>query len=178
MRFLVWLFALALLGCSAPTPRAADDGAIAAAQAIFDRMAGLHIQGLPDEAQLAALAPHLSVELHGALASARRWQQAEIASMQAQGSEDKPPFIEGDLFGSLFEGAQSTRALSSEVRGNALVVILQRAYGEAPDRVEWQDRAVLVQEAGGWRLADVEYGGEWAFQAGTGNLLRTLAARD
>ncbi len=173
---LLWLAA-----CAAPVeqkaPSAAPPTALEVAQSIFDQIAALRISGLPDDTQMAALAPWLSDELRQSMDAARAWQKGEIERMQREGSEDKPPFIEGDLFGSLFEGAQSTRAVAVGEADGRIVVTLDRSYGSDPDRVVWQDRALLVRVGDGYRLDDVEYGGDWAFQAGTGTLRNTLKAR-
>jgi hypothetical protein len=152
--------------------------ALEVAQSIFDQITLLRISGLPDDSQMAALAQLLSDELRRSMEAARAWQKGEIERMQREGSEDKPPFIEGDLFGSLFEGAQSTRAVVVSEADGRIRVTLDRSYGSAGDRVQWQDRAVLTRVADGYRLDDVEYGGNWAFQAGSGTLRNTLKARE
>lgn len=175
---MVLLFA----GCATPVeqsppPREAPS-ALQAAQSIFDQLDQLRISGLPDDSQMAALAPSLSEELRQSMEAARAWQKGEIERMQREGSEDKPPFIEGDLFGSLFEGAQSTRAVAVSEADGRIRVTLDRTYGGDGDRVQWQDRAVLTRVGDGYRLDDVEYGGDWAFQAGTGTLRKTLQARE
>ncbi len=65
---------------------------------------------MPDDAQMQALALLLVPELREAFEAARAWQRGEIERMQREGSEDKPPFVEGDLFSSLFEGTPSSAA--------------------------------------------------------------------
>lgn len=182
LRLLLSTIVLWLAACAPPVeqeaPPATPPSALEVAQSIFDRIAALRISGLPDDAQMAALAPLLSDELRQSMDAARAWQRGEIERMRREGSEDKPPFIEGDLFGSLFEGAQSTRATAVSEADGRVVVTLERSYGNDPDRVVWQDRAVLVRSGQSYRLDDVEYGGDWAFQAGTATLRRTLQARD
>lgn len=148
------------------------------AQRIFDQITALHVDGLPSDDQMRLLAPLLTNELRQALEAARAWQRGEIERMQREGSEDKPPFIEGDLFSSLFEGAQSARAVSFVRRDRDLVVTLDRSYGAGTELVRWQDRAVLKGAGGSYLLDDIEYGGDWTFQAGTSTLRKTLSQRD
>ncbi len=179
---LLSIMVLWLAACTTPaeqqTPPPAVPSELEVAQAIFDQIESLQIRGLPDDAQMTALAPMLSDELRQSLEAARTWQKGEIERMQREGSEDKPPFIEGDLFGSLFEGAQSTRAVAVSAVDNRIRVTLDRSYGGDGDRVQWQDRALLLRVDGDLRLDDIEYGGDWAFQAGTGTLRNTLKARE
>ena len=77
-----------------------------------------------------------------------------VERMQREGSDDKPPFIEGDLFSSLFEGAQSTRAIAAQPDQDRIVVTLDRSYGQGTDQVQWQDRAVLKSVGGAYLLDD------------------------
>jgi hypothetical protein len=182
LRLFLATLILWLVACASPVeqPAAPPPPATAmdAAQSIFDQIASLRISGLPNDTQMAALAPVLSDELRQSMESARAWQKSEIERMRLEGSEDKPPFVEGDLFGSLFEGAQSTLAIAASEVDSRILVTLERSYGGESDRVQWQDRAVLVRVDAGFRLDDVEYGGDWAFQAGTGTLRNTLMARE
>lgn len=186
MRALLRLTLIVVAGCvgacapstgSRPAP-ASVASAVEVAQSIFDQITRLHIEGLPDDREMEALAPLLSDDLRQRMDAARAWQHAEIERMQREGSEDKPPFIEGDLFSSLFEGAQTAHAVAANPRGDRIVVAVDRVYVDGDDRVQWQDRAILVQVGDGYRLDDIEYGGEWAFQAGSSTLRETLKARE
>lgn len=180
IRLFALLATLALTACAPPTnrtePRAFEP--MVAAQTLIDRIEVLDIDGLPDDAQMQALAPLLAPELREAFEAARAWQRGEIERMQREGSEDKPPFVEGDLFSSLFEGAQSARAVSAQPDQDRIVVTLDRSYGEGADRVQWQDRAVLKRVGDAYLLDDIEYGGDWTFQAGTSTLRKTLGQRE
>ena len=172
-----------LLAACAPRiePRAQPQAvptAVETAQSIFDQITTLHVDGLPSDEQMRVLGPLLTAELRQALEAARDWQRSEIERMQRAGSEDKPPFVEGDLFSSLFEGAQSSRVLSVAGNDARSVAQIERSYGAGTDRVVWRDRAILRRAGDGWLLVDIEYGGDWAFQAGSGSLAQTLKWRD
>lgn len=175
-------FLLLLAACAAriePSPPIQPTSTeVEAAQVIFDQITALHVDGLPNDEQMRALAPLLTTQLRDALESARDWQRGEIERMRLAGSDDKPPFVEGDLFSSLFEGAQTARAAAAARDQDRVLVTLDRSYGEGDDVVRWRDRAVLKRVGGVYLLDDVEYGGDWAFQAGTSTLRNTLSARD
>ena len=159
-------------------PTAAAPSELETAQRIFDQITALHVAGLPNDSQMQVLAPLLTVELRQAVEAARAWQRSEIERMQREGSDDKPPFIEGDLFSSLFEGAQTASAVAAQRDQDRVVVTLDRSYGQGADQVRWQDDAVFKRIGEAWLLDDVEYGGSWAFQAGTSTLRNTLKARE
>lgn len=179
-RNLFVLLGMLILAACSPHANRVDAAAFepeAAAQTLIDRIEALEIDGLPDDARMQALAPLLAPELREAFEAARTWQRGEIERMQREGSEDKPPFIEGDLFSSLFEGAQSSRVLSVAGDDARSVAQIERGYGNGADRVVWRDRAILRRAGEGWLLVDIEYGGDWAFQAGSGSLAQTLRSR-
>lgn len=182
LRLALSILILALAACAPRVePRAEPTTAPTAlemAQRIFDQITALHVDGLPSDAQMRLLAPLLTQELRQALDAARAWQRSEIERMQREDSEDKPPFIEGDLFSSLFEGAQTARAISAKPDQDRIVVTLDRSYGSGTEQVRWQDRAVLKRVGDRYLLDDVEYGGNWAFQAGSSTLRNTLEARE
>ena len=173
---------LVLAACAPRTePRVATPAApseLETAQSIFDQITALHLRGLPNDAQMRVLAPLLTTDLRQGLEAARTWQRSEIERMQREGSDDKPPFIEGDLFSSLFEGAQTARAVAARRDQDRVVVTLDRSYGQGADQVRWQDNAVLKRVGEVWLLDDIEYAGSWAFQAGTSTLRNTLQARE
>jgi hypothetical protein len=57
-------------------------------------------------------------------------------------------------------------------------VAVRFTYAQGSDTVNWEDTVVVVPEADGWAIADVEYAGDWEFASrGTlaSNLERALA---
>lgn len=60
----------------------------------YAKLASLNVRGLPDNGQLSALSPFLSA---GLVAQIKRDQKKQEASMKKR-PNDKPPWVEGDLF--------------------------------------------------------------------------------
>lgn len=170
---------LALAAChstgEAPKDRPAAGGdPTATAQAFYQAVRQDRISGLPDAKQMKRLAPYVSENLVTAFAKAAKEQKEYMAKFP----EDKPPWIEGDLFGSLFEGPTSWKVGQATTRGRKAEVPVQLGYvskGEKP--IEWTDTIVLEQSTNGdWKVLDLRMGGKWAFKAGGNSLLQTLTA--
>ena len=99
-------------------------------------------------------------------------QQEQAEFIKAQPGE-KPPWVEGDLFSSLFEGVQSFTLGEARLQSDFAEVPVACVYAEGGHRTEWTDTLILVKTEQGWRLDDVNYGGNWAF-ANTGSLQAAL----
>ena len=127
--------------------------------------------GAPDAAQLETWRPHLSVALVGSLGRAAAERDAAIAAHPGE----KPPYAEGALFVSLFEGYTQAQPLTVATEGDNARVPVCFAYADASGRTEWTDTVVLRKEDGAWRIDDVVYGGQWDF-ANTGSLRNSLPA--
>lgn len=158
----------------AGTGSADDDEARRAAQAFYAQYRQLGFTGLPDARQQRRLAAHLSPALARALAAARTEQQ-RCARLYP---DDKPPWIEGDLFTSTFEGHHAVQA--AEVRGQAAQreVLLSFTHEDRGQTVRWQDVALMVRHRGRWVLDDVRYQGGFEFGNPSGSRLRAgLAER-
>ncbi|NJD30747.1 MAG: hypothetical protein FIB04_02540 [Gammaproteobacteria bacterium] len=91
---------LAVAGCSSPQAAAPDEVVVA----LYRTLALQHVRGAPTPAQLDTIAPYLSDDLRARLRAARDLHDSE----QARAPGEKPPFTDGDLFTSLFEGPTSS----------------------------------------------------------------------
>jgi hypothetical protein len=118
--------------------------------------------GVPHGKTLAKLNPVISSSL------AELLQRAGAAERRyAKVTQNKvPPLAEGDLFTSLFEGAQSfvvRECHRGTTGGAACTVELQYAgtAGKTPTR--WTDKIYLVRSNRRWVVDDIEYGGDWQF---------------
>jgi hypothetical protein len=127
--------------------------------------------GVPDTAGLAKLQPVVSAKLHTLLVEAGK---AEARHTVATKNEE-PPYLQGDIFSSLFEGVsefvvEECQNSNFEAAGTCKVKLTYDPKGKP---VVWTDTAVVVEDAGAWRVDDIEYGGTWAF-GNKGKLSDTL----
>ncbi|MFM7275568.1 MAG: hypothetical protein ACKO4A_17285 [Gammaproteobacteria bacterium] len=163
----------ACAGAPAPAP-AADPRPAAVVEGFIAAYRELGFRGLPDGAQLERLSPFLSTRLAGLLRDARAGQQA----YREKYPTDKPPLIDGDLFSSLFEGANRAEISETLEQADSAAVLVRYEYRDPRDGKlieDWPDRFLLVPEAGrGWRIDDIEYLGGWDF-AMKGRLSGALA---
>lgn len=127
--------------------------------------------GLPTEAVEKRLSKRLAALVRAARAEQERFMKAS--------PDEKPPWIEGDLFSSMFEGATTTAEGVTEMAkdGASAKVAMAFAFvteGEMP--VNWKDDYLLVREDGVWKVDDVAFHGSWDF-ASHGKLSDSLSAK-
>lgn len=107
----------------------------------------------------------------------RRWLSARLVRGFAEGAlerdkaiaeepDAKPPYIEGDMFSSLFEGATAFELLpqAQESAGRTTFAV-RFSYKDRSGQSNWTDRVVAIREDGRWVVDDVLYGGDWDFAA-------------
>ena len=160
--------------------------AAAPEQVVADLYAALNTlrpSGAPTDAQRLILAPVLSAELTGLL---QRADAARTAARAAAPTE-KPPFTDGDLFSSLFEGPTAVtvgKAVSAAAAPGGRLGDLQvpvdlvhtidpAAGGGEP--ATWTDTVLLREENGRFVVADIAFGGGWDF-ANKGTMIAALRA--
>ena len=165
----VLICALLLIG-EAPAA-AADAGApAAAASGFYTAYLSLKQGGIPDAKARKSLEPFLSPALDRLIVEG---EKAE-ASYAALTKNEVPPLLEGDIFTSMFEGATAFRVGDCAAHGakaDCSVSLTYESPGDKPQR--WSDTAVLVQTASGWRVDDIDFGGNWPF-ANKGTLKENL----
>ena len=162
------LFAALLLGgCS---KRAGESPEVAAKRFYDFYLAEPINNGLPSIEQCRQMAPILSRGLQDAIGRARREQDKYISEHPGE----KPPWSEGDLFTSLYEGATAYEIASVDPGEKHTDVVVKLTHESRGHRVAWTDRLVLVRENDRWVVENVEYGGTWDF-ANQGDLLKWLA---
>lgn len=170
-----------------PAPSETSQAAPAAApeQVVADFYAALAAQrpsGAPTDAQRAVLAPLLSAELTGLLQRA----DAARAAARAAAPMEKPPFTDGDLFSSLFEGptahvvgkavpaADAPGGRLGDLRVPVTLTHVSDPAGGGKGTT-WTDTVLLREENGRFVVADIAFGGDWDF-ANKGGLLSGLRA--
>ncbi|MFM7181386.1 MAG: hypothetical protein ACKO2G_07985 [Verrucomicrobiales bacterium] len=141
-------------------PSSEADAFRAAAGRCLKELRAEPVSGVPNDAQLRRLAPHISP---GLLAGFR--QAAMIRDREAAANPDeKPSFVEGDFFSSLTEGATSWKLGESHLLPGVLPSIeIQQGYKDEQGNFEnWVDLYVFLPQNGTWILEDILMGGEWA----------------
>jgi len=117
--------------------------------------------GVPEMATLKVAELFLSSELICLLDRARDYRSRFVKNYPT----DKPPFIEGDMFTSLFEGANRYKLESVKVNGENAIVQLHFYHdqGAQKDKAGWRDTVLLRQKNHQWRITDIQYGGQFDF---------------
>ena len=131
-------------------------------------------RGLPGESQLPELATFVTPELVDLFKAAMKGEDCYEKKENYEG----PPYIEGDLFSSLFEGGTvATYRLVKQEEDRATVEIEwtndSKAAGGPP--FSWKDRVFLARTARGWLISDFAHDGDWDFMK-KGNVSWGLAA--
>src|SRR5262245_36759621 len=112
--------------------------------------------GLPKEAELQRLAPFLSDRLHASIVAALDYQEA----WEKRHPEDRPPFVDGEYFSSLFEGHEYFKV--SRVTASSKTEWKVQVHFRY-ETVEWDDTVLVVAERGRYRIDDVLYSGAGEF---------------
>ncbi len=150
---------------------------------LYAALAAARPSGAPTDAQRLTLAPLLTAELTGLLQRA----DAARAAARAAAPTEKPPFTDGDLFSSLFEGptaftvgkavsaaaAPGGRLGDLQVPVDLVHTIDPAAGGGEP--TTWTDTVLLREENGRFVVADIAFGGGWDF-ANKGSMVASLRA--
>ena len=164
---------------SAPTPPvvapAADagepaQGPVAVAMDFLAMHQRFGNSGLPARADMGAYDAFLCPSLAQAVRAAQVRQ--EVA--KAERPDEKPPYVEGDLFSSLFEGPDEFEARDPVVEGDRARVEIAMSAGSGDQARRWKDTFELRLDEGIWCVDDVAYGGDWPF-ANQGRLSSVLA---
>lgn len=172
-RLLLISMLFALAGCGQKPPIDPPEKAAAAFYDVY-----LHVSpragGVPDQATRAKFAPVISARLEKLLAEA---DAAEMRHREAtQNSE--PPFMEGDPFSSLFEGATAFKIGVCTIKDAAAQCAVDLTYTDPAggEPANWTDTVLLVKQDQAWAVDDIAYGGQWDFA--TRGRLQTLLEND
>jgi hypothetical protein len=140
-----------------------------AAATFYRQVVALDPRGLPSADAMRTLGPLLTSGMRASIAGARLRQQSDIAASP----DDKPSFIEGSLFTSLFEGPTAVLSAAADPAAPTRVAVELAHAGQGDAR--WRDHALMRCEDAQWRVDDIAFGGDWDF-ASTGRLRATLDA--
>jgi hypothetical protein len=121
------------------------------------------VREMPEPRALVAIEPYITPELAADLRAARARRDAPLPA----GSTDKPPFADGNVFSSLFEGHSTYRMGTTAMRGDTAFVTVSFTNTAQKPAVEWKDTVMLLPSGAGetrsWRVADIRYGSTWEF---------------
>lgn len=122
------------------------------------------IAGLPSTEQLRRLSPLITPELKSIFERADAIQK----QLMRKHPDDKPMWIEGDLFSSMFEGATSWEIEKVIVAPTIDPLVKLKQHHVEPNQkpVTWSDTLIFKQHGERWLLDDIRMGGNWEFKSG------------
>jgi hypothetical protein len=135
---------------------------IAAIRNFYNVVLSLKNDGIPQNEDIEKLSPFISTSFKNLLLDARKAEDRYYKKTKGT----VPPIMEGSLFFSLFEGAHRLISVKNDGKGGHYLIKLeyQNPYGKK-EKVEWQDRAIIIRENDQWVVHDLEFLGEWQFGA-------------
>jgi Protein of unknown function (DUF3828) len=138
-------------------------------KSFYTKYLKLRIRGLPDKRQAKKIAPYFSRQINNLIASDLR-KQARFIKKHPR---EKPPWAEGDLFSSLFEGATSYTVGETRTNGSSSEVDVNLVINSETGKSRWTDTAVLTLQDGRWVITNILFKGKWEFKSGS-SLLNAL----
>jgi len=141
-----------------------------AARVFYAELRRLGLRALPTVAEWEPFAPRATPALTEAIKRA----QKEQADFMKKFPDEKPPWVDGDLFSSLFEGPQRFEIGDAKIIGDRAEVPVTCVHTYGGDTAKWTDIIILTKSEKGWLVDDLRYGGTWDFAA-VGTLREALA---
>ncbi|PYS98939.1 MAG: hypothetical protein DMF63_12745 [Acidobacteria bacterium] len=161
-RIAIQLIAIVLLAASGFIKAQTGASPAAVTNSFYKKYIEYQMRGLPTEKQVKSLTPLFSSEIVKMIATDR----VEQTKFIKEHPDEKPPWIEGDLFSSLTEGATSYKLGKSRIEKTRAEVDVNLVYKDKSDATEWMDTVVLTKTNGKWIISDILYKGNWAFMNG------------
>lgn len=125
------------------------------------------VTGAPNQGDLPRIAPYLSDSLLAELTRA-----GHLRDSAARAHHDaKPPFAEGDLFTSMFEGPTAFYVMAT--RDAPAAVLVHFEHRDSMSSTEWVDTVLVARRDTSWVVTDIAYGGTWPM-ANKGRLRENL----
>lgn len=142
-----------------------EAGATRAAATFYDVVLSERMGGVPDAEMRAKLRPVISPDLDSLLAQAAEAERRHTART----NNEEPPYLQGDIFSSLFEGATGYEIADCDEKNERLIECKVQLVHDGEEPVQWKDRVMLAPSGDVWLVDDIAYGGGWDF-APKGNL--------
>jgi hypothetical protein len=156
----------------APARDAAGSTAKDAANRFYRAYLKLNPRGLPTDEEMKTFAPLFSRELIDAISNASRVQ----AKFIHEHPDEKPPWIEGNLFASLYEGVSYFSLGAPTFNDDKASIPVYLEYREKKTVTRWIDVLILQREGKEWRVWDIFLNAPWSFRSGPS--LRALLSPD
>lgn len=128
----------------------------------FDAYVKDRVSGLPTEAQMKTFGPLLSPEIVKLLAKAK----TEKEEFEKKNPGEKPPWVEGALFSSLFEGVTKYHFGETVVSNGKASIPIYWEYTEDGETSRWIDVVTLEQSGGNWVITNIFFNAPWDFRPG------------
>jgi hypothetical protein len=157
------LLALAWVAISTAAPKGSEENSPKdAAEGFYRAYLKLNPRGLPSEEEMKTFGPMFSKELVEAISAARREQQKFVR----EHPDEKPPWCEGNLFASLYEGVSSFSLGAPALNDDKASFPVYLTYREGDHEVRWIDVIVLQRTGKEWRIWDIFLNAPWQFRSG------------
>lgn len=163
---------LALLLLSVPAIAAQQASPQDTAIQFYNAYIKLKPRGLPNKQQRRVLWPMITSDLRKLFVAA----QQEQTKFARQHPDQKPPWADGDLLSSLFEGASAYKLGEATVNEGHAEVLVHLTYTDSSGTSQWTDTLLLTRSRNVWQVSDIIFKGEWQFKTGS-SLRRVLQAR-
>lgn len=150
---------LLLLPLAACGDSASENDAAKAAAVFYDISLSEQTGGVPVGDYRTRLRAAISPDLDSLIAQAAEAERRH--SERTANSE--PPYLQGDIFSSLFEGATGFEIGKCEAEDETVACDVLLVHDASDQPVQWTDRVVLVASGGRWAVDDIVYGGDWDF---------------
>lgn len=117
--------------------------------------------GIPGPEKLAKLSPYLAPGLVSLLTEADLTER----KYKEETKGEVPPLVEGDVFTSLFEGADAFQVGKCNEKDSSAECEVEFSNTNPGDgkTFKWKDAVVLEKTEKGWLISDVDYKGDWDF---------------
>jgi hypothetical protein len=143
------------------------------AKTFFDAYVKFHVSGLPSEEEMKTFGPLFVPDIVTLLGAAR----AEQVEFQKKNPDEKPPWIEGALFSSLFEGVTAYHFGEPLVSGDKASIPVYWEYTEGSETSRWIDVVTLAKSGETWKVSDIFFCAPWDFRPGA-TLRAVLSAKE
>jgi hypothetical protein len=137
----------------------------------YEIVVQMQAAGLPSAEEQRVLAPYLTLELQRLMDDARAYQEA----FAREHPNEKPPFVDGSLFTSLFEGLDRFEIVRAEELGSEDAEVVVRF--EYRDADPWEDAVHVTREDERYVITDIVFSGAGAFNP-SGRLTDRLKWRE